>query len=283
MTNQNPTNYNKSIIGTPRKNYYKEIPDLTDEIIAWANEPIEPEKPKGSSKVNTKKGSNLESKVKGSDIIIPQISGDLSFVNDVNFCNEIIKYLDKTFPNHKDILSKKLSFNDEESVMKGSNPYIAIAIDNYLKSINSEYRIANQIDLEQNLLMFKNFYIDSGLKLKNLSNDTNKSQAIHLFNQLKQKGLSENDLPIWLNLRGLIFDNDLNFNLTDESSYKINAECLNWESGTHYSVIDNDFGLPKKEDKSSNRQIWTNDDALSRCYLERGLESVLGRFRSCGF
>lgn len=64
MTNQ----YNKSIIGTSRKNY-GDIPDLTDEIIARCNEPDEPVKE--VPKVNTKKGSNLEKKTGETQIVNP--------------------------------------------------------------------------------------------------------------------------------------------------------------------------------------------------------------------
>ena len=62
------TQYNKSIIGTPRKNY-EDIPDLTDEIIARCNEPDEPIKE--IPKVNKKKGSNLEKKTGESSIVNP--------------------------------------------------------------------------------------------------------------------------------------------------------------------------------------------------------------------
>ena len=186
---------------------------------------------------------------------------DLSFITDENLYKEIIKYLDKTFPNKKSDLSEKLSFTD---VMKGSNTYIATAIDMYLSSINSKHRIARQSDLETNLQMFKDFYVDSGLALRNLTN-TNKEQAIYLFAQLKQRGISESNFPIWIDLRGLKLDNNLNFNLTDKSFYKT-AECLNWESTQKYSKI-NEFGLPKEKDESSSRQIYTSNNALSGGFL----------------
>jgi len=203
---------------------------------------------------------NIEKKV---NTLIP-IQGDLSFVTDENLYKEITKYLDLAFPGHKDILSENLKF--ENSVMKGSNTYIATAVDMYLKSINSEYRLATQLDLEQNLKFTADTYNDSGLALRNLGK-ANKDQAIYLFNQLRKKGLTEKDFPIWFNLRELNLDNNLNFNLTDESFYK-KIESLNWKNGTNFSEI-NSFGLPEKEDKTSNRQIWTADYALSRCYLGR--------------
>jgi len=195
---------------------------------------------------------------------IVQPSGELRFITDVNEYNEIVKYFDSSFKEHKDILSKNLSF---DSVMKGSNTYIEKAIDMYLKSINSEYRLATQLDLEQNLSFTKDTYNDSGLALRNLIG-TNKEQAEYLFEQLKKKGITDKNFPIWFNLRGLDLDDNLNFNLTDESLFKT-AECLNWKNGTHYSVID-DYGLTKEEDSSSKRQIWTDKGyALSRCYLNR--------------
>jgi hypothetical protein len=225
-----------------------------------------------------KAGENLEKKAEDNStnpIINPtNPNSNLSFVTDAHLYNEIIKYLDTQFSNYKDILSQKLSFDADNEIMKGSNTYIATAIDMFLKKEIPEYRIARQIDLEQNLQMFRGFYIDSGLALRNLTNSTNNSKAIHLFNQLKQKGLTEQDFPIWFNLQGLELDNNLNFNLTDESLYKT-AECLNWKNRTRYSVID-DFGLPEKENKSSSRQIWINDNALSGFDLGRASDLLSG-------
>jgi hypothetical protein len=104
---------------------------------------------------------------------IVQPSGELRFITDVKEYNEIVKYLDSNFKKHKDILSKNLTF---DSVMKGSNTYIATAIDMYLKSIKSDYRLATQLDLEQDLSFTKDTYNDSGLALRNLPGN-NKKQA----------------------------------------------------------------------------------------------------------
>jgi len=191
-------------------------------------------------------------------IIIP--NQDLQFITDENLYNEIVKYLDKTFPAHKRNLSEKLSFDE---VMKGSNPYIAVAVDMFLKQEMPEYRIATQRDLETNLQMFKVFQIDSGLALRSLA-DSNVEQATHLFNQLQKRNHNIN-FPIWVELRGLTLDNDLNFNLTDGSRYKT-ADCLNWEKGTHYLETD-DFGLPKSKSSMLGRRIWTTPyRGLSRIY-----------------
>jgi len=190
-------------------------------------------------------------------------SKDLNFITDENLYKEIVCYMDKTFPAHTTTLSGKLSFNE---VMKGSNPYIATAVDMFLQSINDTHRIATQKDLETNLEMFKGFYEDTGLVLRSLK-DPNKDKAKYLS---KQIGKANSTLPLFCDLRGLKLDANLNFNLTEESRYET-ANCLNWESGTKYSKID-EFGLPKEKDKNSSRQIWTRKDGLVRLYLDRGLD-----------
>ncbi len=202
------------------------------------------------------------------DLENKSLNKDLQFITDKNLYKEIIKYLDKTFPNKKSDLSAKLKF--ENNIMKGSNTYIATAVDMYLKSINSQHRISSQRDLETNLPMFKNFYIDSGLALRNLEN-SNKLQAKYLFAQLKKRN-SNIKFPIWIELRGLNLDSNLNFNLSSESQYKT-AECLNWENGEKYSKID-EFGLPKEINKNSSREILTANYSLSRAFLSGG--SYLG-------
>ncbi|HIG95044.1 MAG TPA: hypothetical protein HA283_00485 [Nanoarchaeota archaeon] len=190
-------------------------------------------------------------------------SKDLAFITDENFYKEIICYIHKTFPYNTTTLSGKLSF---DGVMKGSNPYIATAVDMFLQSINDTHRIATQKDLETNLEMFRGFYEDTDLVLRSLNNPNN-YKAKYLYEQL---GKANSTLPIFFDLRGLKLDANLNFNLTEESRYKT-ANCLNWESGAKYSKID-EFGLPKEEDKNSSRQIWTLKDGLVRLYLNRSLD-----------
>ena len=194
------------------------------------------------------------------------VGKELQFVTDEKLYKEIIKYLDKTFPNNPDILSKKLKFKD--NVMKGSNPYIATAVDMFLKSINSKSRIATQRDLETNLEMFKGTYEDTGLVLRSLK-DPNKKQAEYFYNQLKSKNPNIK-FPIFADLRGLTLDDNLNFNLTDNSNYKT-ADCLNLKSGTHFFQTD-EFGFPKSEDENSSRQIWTGSDGLVGLYLDGDLD-----------
>ena len=185
-------------------------------------------------------------------------SGDLNFITDENLYKEIVNYMDKTFPAYTSTLSGKLSF---DGVMKGSNPYIATAVDMFFKSINDTHRIATQKDLETNLEMFRGFYEDTGLVLRSLNNPNN-YKAKYLYEQL---GKANSTLPIFFDLRGLKLDANLNFNLTEESRYKT-ANCLNWKNVTSYSKMD-EFGLPKEKDENSSRQIWTCKDGLVRLYL----------------
>jgi len=192
-------------------------------------------------------------------VITPKISGNLSFVTDENLYKEICKYIKLEHPN----LENKFTF---EGVMKQSNAPLAVAVDMYLKSTNSEYRLATQLDLESNLDFTKGTYNDSGLALRNLTG-ANSEQAKYLFEQLKKKGIKESAFPLVIFLQGLELTNDLNYNLTEESIYTT-AKCLNWASGTPFSKV-NKFGLLEKEDKTSSRKIWTNKDcALAGCYLD---------------
>jgi hypothetical protein len=99
------TQYNKSIIGTPRKNY-EDIPDLTDEIIARCNELDE--SVKEIPKVNTKKGSNLEKKTGESSIVNPvaDVNGYI-YVPSINayFTKERLYNGKNWFEAHKELQS----------------------------------------------------------------------------------------------------------------------------------------------------------------------------------
>src|SRR3989339_694650 len=155
-------------------------------------------------------------------------SGDLAFITDENLYKEIVCYMDKTFPSHTATLSEKLSF---DGVMKGSNSYIATAVDMFLQSINSTHRIATQKDLETNLEMFEGFSEDTGLVLRSLKG-LNQDKAKYLYEQI---GKANSTLPIFFDLRGLKLD---------------------------------EFGLPKEKDENSSRLIWTLKDGFVRLFLD---------------
>ncbi|HIG95040.1 MAG TPA: hypothetical protein HA283_00465 [Nanoarchaeota archaeon] len=190
-------------------------------------------------------------------------SKDLTFITDENLYKEIVCYMDKTFHYTSAFSIGKLYF---DGVMKGSNPYIATAVDMFLQSINDTHRIATQKDLETNLEMFKGFYEDTGLVLRSLK-DPNQDKANYLYGQIAK---ANSTLPIFFNLRGLKLDANLNFNLTEESRYKT-ANCLNWEKVARYSKID-EFGLPTEKDINSLREIWTLKDGFVRLSLNKHLD-----------
>jgi len=186
---------------------------------------------------------------------------DLSFIEDKDLFKEIRNYV------KSDCRNIENKFIYENGVMKHSNSSLAVAVDMFLKKYHPKYRLARQADLEKDLDFTRSTYNDSGLALRNLTG-SNEEQAKHLFEQLKRRGIKEKNFPIWIDLRGLEIDGNLNFNLTDESLYET-AKSLNWEFGTGFSEV-NGFGLPKEKDRNSSRQIWTNkSNALSRCYLNR--------------
>ena len=188
---------------------------------------------------------------------------------------EIRKYLERTFPNQNTILNNFNWCVEKDSDGKptgreyqtGSNPFVQIAVDMFLKSQLPDFRIARQCDLETNLQMFKDFYIDSGLALRSLE-EPNKTQAENLYKQLRVRGLTDPQIfPMFFDLRGLELSPNLEFKLTDESRYT-KADCLNWQGGTKYSQT-NEFGLPISKNTSGSRQIWTRESDLSRVYLNR--------------
>ncbi|MBT3404657.1 hypothetical protein HN832_03020 [archaeon] len=188
---------------------------------------------------------------------------DLSFVEDKDLFREIRNYIKSEHQN----IDYKLSFQD--GVMKGSNPYLQIAVDMFLKNNYPNFRIARQRDLETDLEKFKGFYMDSGLVLRSKDNP-NSAQAINLYNQLRARGLKDSEIfPMFIDLRGVELTKDLEFKLTDESTYK-QADCLNWDSGTRYSQTD-EVGLPKEKDLSGTRRIWTTNNGLRSFYLDSDL------------
>ena len=198
-----------------------------------------------------------------SGVILPP-NGTLSFIDKKQLYDQVQKYFEAEFPNHKEIF-EKLTWDTNNNVTNGSNTYIAIATDMFCKKHMPGYRLARQLDLETDLQKFKGAYVDSGLALRS-TDGTNAKQAKSLYKQLHKKN-KKIKLPVWVDLRGLSLDSSLNINLTDESTYKT-ADCLNWANETHYSAKD-DFGLPSSEDKTSDRQIWTPNTkkGLLGCYL----------------
>lgn len=199
----------------------------------------------------------------------PPASSELRVVDDKNMYDEIVNYHDKKFPDFRNILSGKLKWDEEKGVMKDSNAYIPVGVDMFLKENNSKYRVSTQLDLEQNLDFTRGTVNDTALALRSLSGE-NSEEANYLFEQMKKQGISEEDFPIWVNLRGLELESEggrLYHKLTEESFYKT-AEFLNWPNRTKFSEV-NEYGWPKSEVHGGNRTLYTsNKNAV--CFLVDG-------------
>jgi hypothetical protein len=201
--------------------------------------------------VKPKKQKTVENKVEES-------TRELSFVDNQNMYGEFLEYFYSKFRSHRDELTEKASFNREKKVMTGSTPYIAIAMDMFLKENYSEYRIATLKDLDQNLDFSKGYEIDAGIILR-FGKMSDNDISINLWNQLRIKdpGVS-NYLPVWFDLRGLKLDENLNFKISKESKYKKNASCFNKKEKSLFSKTDN-FGLPLNEPSSESRILYNNN------------------------
>ena len=253
---------------TSDKIYIEGVEYTREELDRYCNELLNPTNPVVETKPTFSVGKGLQ------------------FVKDENLYKEIIKYLDKTFPNSKEVLSGKLKF--EDNVMKGSNPCIATAVDMFLKSINSKLRIATQRDLETNLEMFGDFYEDTGLVLRT-KQEPNPYLAENLFNQFKTQGknIKENSAYV-LEFRNLFLKEDsnsplgLSFILPSLYSNYFEAPILNELSQQKFesSDIERKTGLPKKVSSAGTRILYTRNwkdysiknSGLVRLYLYWNLD-----------
>jgi hypothetical protein len=205
--------------------------------------------------------------------------GKLSFIEDSELYNEILQYIQTKFPKTCPTITEDLFFHD--GAMEGGGAYSAVAIDMFLKENMPQKRIANLYDLEKNIEQLKFSIVPSGLALRNFEG-RNYEQAGHLFNQICDRENSyhpfgspddlSRGIPVCLSLKGLTLDDESNFNLTEESWYRLKAGCLNWENRTKFSETDY-FGLPSRQDKNAPRNILTGNHALSACYLTCGCDA----------
>ena len=253
---------------TSDKIYIEGVEYTIEELDRYCNELLNPTTPVVQPEINL------------------QIGKGLQFVKDENLYKEIVKYMNKTFPNSKEVLFGKLKF--EDNVMKGSNPCIATAVDMFLKSINSKSRIATQRDLETNLEMFRGTYEDTGLVLRT-KQEPNPYLAENLFNQFKKQGknIKENSAYV-LEFRNLFLKEDsnsplgLSFILPSLYSNYFEAPILNELSQQkfEFSDIERKTCLPKKVSSAGTRILYTRNwedysiknSGLVRLYLYWNLD-----------
>jgi hypothetical protein len=162
-------------------------------------------------------------------------------------------------------------------VVKGSNPFYAIAVQSRLPS---GVRVAKQADLEiamrEDTLDLSGTYEDTGLVLRTDRNP-NSYLAGNLMKQVKERLGKGAKMPVMIPLYGMELAKDqdsphgLAFKLKDDAELNY-APILNKSNGSDFNSedIDAKTGLPTKVGKG-NRILWTRDSGLSGLYLVRGL------------
>ncbi|MFI5241356.1 MAG: hypothetical protein ACHQUA_02880 [Microgenomates group bacterium] len=177
--------------------------------------------------------------------------------------------------------------NYKDGIVKGSNPFYAIAVQSRLPSGVS---IASQSDLETAMRIgsmdFSETYEDTGLVLRT-DKEPNSYLASNLMKQVKARGSKK--MPVMIPLRGLELEADSNsphglaFKL-GENSELIYAPILNNTNGNFSSQdVDEKTGLPSNL-SGGNRTLYTRSDGLSGLYLYRflGLDSDYGDLAGSG-
>jgi hypothetical protein len=168
--------------------------------------------------------------------------------------------------------------NYSEGVIKGSNPFYAIAVQSRLPS---GVRVANQADLEtamkNGVLDLSRTYEDTGLVLRTDGNP-NSYLAGNLMEQVKERLGKGAKMPVMIPFYGMELAKDQNspyglaFKLKDDTEINY-APILNKSNGSDFTSEDIDVktGLPTKVGKG-NRILWTGDSGLSRLFLNWSLD-----------
>jgi hypothetical protein len=163
--------------------------------------------------------------------------------------------------------------NYSEGIIKGSNPFYAIAVQSRLPF---GVRVAKQADLETSMrnstLDLSGTYEDTGLVLRT-DGTPNSYLAGNLMKQVKERLGKGTKMPVMIPLYGLEFVKDqdslhgLAFKLKDDTEINY-APILNKSNDSDFNSedIDAKTGLPIKVGKG-NRTLWTRDSGLSRLCL----------------
>lgn len=191
--------------------------------------------------------------------------------------NEKIQAKYKDFP-----ALQKASYSD--GIVKGSNTFYVVAVNEILRQNGINARTATQADLERVLktgaLDLRGYYEDSALVLRN-EDDPNAYLARDLTRQIGNKAYYQDQIMI--PLAGLELRTDQNsehglaFNLTDYYKPFYASELSHKNSGKRFNETDNK-GLPIFV-KDGKRTLYTRDSGLSRLclggYLDLGSHGVI--------
>lgn len=173
----------------------------------------------------------------------------------------------------------------KRGVVKGSNPFYAVLIDEITREGSQRLRTATPADIERTLragdvLKIKgNHYIDTGLVLRSETDSYNPNDPLSrdLFAQLKKRQGRKLKLSVMIPLCDLDLRLDpnnqygLGFTLREDAEI-IHAPVLNKQGRFNTEDIDPKTGLPNKTGDEGERQFYTRERGLSRLDLGRGLD-----------
>ena len=167
------------------------------------------------------------------------------------------------------------------SVIKGSNPFYVVAVNEILRQNEINAGTATQADLERVLkkgtLNLKAHFEDSALVLRN-EGDPNAYLAKDLIKQIRERTNEEEITPLMIPLAGLELRTDqdskygLAFNLTDDSQIIYAPQLVHINNEKRFNEAE-DKGMPKF-DKGGERTLYTRCSGLSRLYLNNDLDLV---------
>ncbi len=186
-----------------------------------------------------------------------KLEGIWTPISNKEFYREFRRYCESTFPGKMDSLGANglrwERHNLNEPLAAGASPKLVIALDQFCRDINLDYRVATHEDFEKitvpvvekygffgpdggtitphSLVLYSTR--DNGMALKHPAHSAlyRKGEPARLFNEVKRsspdhsvlvlnRDMQERDTlknPAWMPLRGLSMDKDLNIKFTDES------------------------------------------------------------------
>ena len=223
----------------------------------------------------------------------PDITFKKAFFLGEDFGKEIHAEIIKNYAGIEAIT--KVNYNKKDKLVKGSNDFYCVAVNEEFRKRNLKIRTATQADLErilrESLLELSGHYEDSGLVLRN-KQEPNSYFANDLFSQFKTQGinLKENTAYV-INLHNLSLRKDnsppckLSFNLpsliANITDGYFEAPILNIASQQKFdsSDIEVKTGIPAKVSATGSRILYTRNFAsypikssgVSRLYLNGGL------------
>ena len=167
----------------------------------------------------------------------------------------------------------------EGGIVRGSNPFAVVLVNQILEQSQSGLRVANQSDLElaikNNTLPLREQYEDTSLVLRN-EDEPNEYLARDLIAQIRAR---KPKMPAMIPLSELELVADSNspynlgFKLKDSTHVFYDLSVLNKDGDFSSEDIDEKTGLPIKVGSKGDRHLYIRDSGLSRLCLSRDLNA----------